>query len=124
MHLRESFALPQIQWAHLERVQPTLMLLEALLAPADGAPRPCWRLQMRTLDPATHAYSFWEGVPVDARCAFARLFAASATLRGIAVVQRAMRGGAPEDFMEDLGFGALRLVDSFAVTMSGGAQLS
>ena len=74
---------------------------------------------MRTLDPATHAYSFWEGVPVDARCAFARLFAASRTLRGIAVVQRAMRGDTPEEFMQDLGFGELRLVDSFPVTMSG-----
>lgn len=74
---------------------------------------------MRTLDPATHAYSFWEGVPVDARCAFARLFAASSTLRGLAVVQRAMRGDTPEEFMRDLGFGALRLVDTFPVTMSG-----
>jgi hypothetical protein len=46
---------------------------------------------MRTLDPATHAYSFWEGVPVCARRAFGRLFAASATLTGVAVVQRAVR---------------------------------
>ena len=76
---------------------------------------------MRSLDPATHAYSFWEGVPVDARCAFARLFAASTTLRGVAVVQRSMRGETPADFMADLGFGALQLLDSFPVTMSGGA---
>ena len=46
---------------------------------------------MRTLDPATHAYSFWEGVPTVARQAFGRLFAASATLTGVAVVQRAVR---------------------------------
>lgn len=46
---------------------------------------------MRTLDPATHAYSFWEGVPGGARTAFGRLFAASATLTGVAVVQRAVR---------------------------------
>jgi len=47
--------------------------------------------QMRTLDPATHAYSFWEGVPGGARTAFGALFAASATLTGVAVVQRAVR---------------------------------
>lgn len=57
---------------------------------------------------------------MDARCAFARLFAASSTLRGVAVVQRAMRGCTPAEFMEDLGFGALQLLDSFPVTMSGG----
>ena len=38
-------------------------------------------LQVLSLDPATHAYSFWEGVPVDAKCAFGALFAASRTLK-------------------------------------------
>lgn len=36
---------------------------------------------MRSLDAWTHAYSFWEGVPVDSRRAFAKLFRASKTLQ-------------------------------------------
>lgn len=40
-----------------------------------------------TLEPATHAYSFWEGIPVEGRRALGRLFVKSRTLRGIAVVQ-------------------------------------
>lgn len=38
-------------------------------------------LQIPSLDPATHAYSFWEGVPIDAKYAFGCLFAASKTLK-------------------------------------------
>ena len=41
----------------------------------------CRRLQVRSLDTWTHAYSFWEGVPVASRRAFARLFRASKTLQ-------------------------------------------
>jgi hypothetical protein len=53
--------------------------------------------QVATLDPCTHAYSFWEGVPIDGKAAFGRLFAASRTLRAVAVVQRAIRWApAPE----------------------------
>lgn len=37
--------------------------------------------QVKSLDSWTHAYSFWEGVPVDSRRAFARLFCASKTLQ-------------------------------------------
>ena len=37
--------------------------------------------QVKSLDSWTHAYSFWEGVPVDSRRAFARLFRASKTLQ-------------------------------------------
>ena len=37
--------------------------------------------QVKSLDTWTHAYSFWEGVPVDSRRAFARLFRASKTLQ-------------------------------------------
>ncbi len=73
------------------------------------------------MDPCTHAYSFWEGVPYDGKMAFGRLFAGSRTLRSVAVVQRAMRGKQePADVMEELGFGSLVLVDSFSVSMSGG----
>ena len=39
------------------------------------------RLQVKSLDSWTHAYSFWEGVPVASRRAFARLFRASKTLQ-------------------------------------------
>ena len=38
-------------------------------------------MQIASLDPATHAYSFWEGVPMDAKYAFGCLFAASKTLQ-------------------------------------------
>jgi hypothetical protein len=31
--------------------------------------------------PATHAYSFWEGIPQEGRCAFGRLFAASTSMK-------------------------------------------
>ena len=51
-------------------------------------------LQVRSLDPCTHAYSFWEGVPIDGKAAFGALFAASRTLRSVAVVQRAIRWAA------------------------------
>ena len=44
-----------------------------------------------SLDPASHVYSFWEGVPPAARRAFGALVARSSTVRGVAVVQRAMR---------------------------------
>ena len=76
-------------------------------------------MQFQTLEPATHAYSFWEGIPLEGRAAFGRLFAASRSLRGVVVVQRAMRGDEPAAVMADLGFGPLLLLTSFAVTMSG-----
>eukprot|EP00887_Chlorella_sp_A99_P002183 scaffold21.g2183.t1 len=78
--------------------------------------------QVRTLDPATHAYSFWEGVPPDGKAAFGRLVAASRSLRGVAVVQRAMRGAPPPGVMAALGFGKLALAQSFAVSMSGSGR--
>lgn len=78
---------------------------------------------LRTLDPATHAYSFWEGVPVDARVAFGSLFAASSTLRSVAVVQRSMRCPDPAAAMNEwYGFGALTLVGEFIVAMSGSGR--
>jgi hypothetical protein len=42
---------------------------------------PTLRLQVASLDPATHAYSFWEGVPRDGKAAFGRLFRTSQTLK-------------------------------------------
>ena len=36
--------------------------------------------------------------------------------------QRAMRGRHPQDFMEELGFGPLNLVDSFSVSMAGAPE--
>ncbi|KAL4427630.1 hypothetical protein ABPG75_001719 [Micractinium tetrahymenae] len=77
--------------------------------------------QVRSLDPCTHAYSFWEGVPVEGKAGFGRLFAASRTLRSVAVVQRAIRT-CPVEYMADLGFGELLLVDSFSVSMSGSGR--
>jgi len=52
-----------------------------------------WRMppQVPSLDPATHAYSFWEGVPQSGKAAFGRLFAASRTLKVGLHGQRAWR---------------------------------
>lgn len=48
----------------------------------EGPEPPCHQLlQVATLDPATHAYSFWEGVPAEGRYAFGRLFSQSYTLQ-------------------------------------------
>jgi hypothetical protein len=80
---------------------------------------------LRNLHGATHAYSFWEGVPGDARAAFGRLFAQSKDTMGVAVVQRSMRGCDPValmhteyDFPNDL-----VLEESFPVLMSGSGQM-
>ena len=76
-------------------------------------------MQVPTLEPATHAYSFWEGVPPEGKAGFGRLFAASRTLRAVAVVQRAMRARDPAAVMAEYGFGQLALVSTFPVSMSG-----
>ncbi|KAK9829586.1 hypothetical protein WJX72_006653 [[Myrmecia] bisecta] len=78
--------------------------------------------EVPSLSDATHAYSFWEGVPPDAKYAFGRLFAASKKLKAVAVVQRSMRQEDPAEFMADLGFGPVVLVDSFPVSMSGSGR--
>lgn len=78
---------------------------------------------MKSLDPVTHVYSFWEGVPVDARVALGKLFMGSSTAQAICVVQRAMRCESPAAYMsEEYGFGPLRLVDTRKVSMSGSGR--
>lgn len=73
-----------------------------------------------TLDPATHAYAFWEGIPVKARTAFGELFSKSSTLTAVAVVQRAIRRQPPAELMADYNFGTLQLVDTLkGIHMSG-----
>ena len=74
---------------------------------------------MPSLNPATHAYSFWEGIPISSRQAFGKLFLSSETLCSLVVVQRAIRKN-PLDVMANLGFGQLHLVEVIAdVAMSG-----
>lgn len=53
------------------------------LVPSVQAPaiRCCPIESIATLNPATHAYSFWEGVPLVGKAAFGQLFAASKTLK-------------------------------------------
>lgn len=79
-----------------------------------------------TLGEATHAYSFWEGLPPDAKRGLGRLVRASGTLRAFAVVQRGIRGGpgrrGPAEELAALGFGPVRLVDQFPVAMSGSGR--
>ena len=50
-------------------------------------------LQMQSLGPSTHAYSFWQGMNDCGKSAFGALFAASNTLRSVAVVQNDPRWG-------------------------------
>ena len=79
-----------------------------------------------TLGAATHAYSFWEGLPPDAKRGLGRLVRASGTLRAFAVVQRGFRGGpgrrGPAEELAALGVGPVRLVDQFPVAMSGSGR--
>lgn len=75
---------------------------------------------MASLERCTHAYSFWEGVPIPAREAFGKLVARSDGVQGVAVIQRAMRD--PEGAMLSLGFGQLSLRASFPVSMSGSGR--
>ncbi|KAJ9533986.1 hypothetical protein QJQ45_027054 [Haematococcus lacustris] len=81
--------------------------------------------QLESLEPATHAYSAWEGFPTEAKLAVGRLFASSQTLRTIAIVQRSMRNKDPAAEMEELGFGQVHCVtESLPVHMAGsGRQL-
>ncbi|KAK2076414.1 hypothetical protein QBZ16_000939 [Prototheca wickerhamii] len=76
--------------------------------------------EVASLERCTHAYSFWEGVPIPAREAFGKLVARSDGVQGVAVIQRAMRD--PEGAMLSLGFGQLSLRASFPVSMSGSGR--
>lgn len=100
------------------------LMVERGLMPA-GVAVPTFRCapveEVDTLEPATHAYSFWEGVPLPGKEAFGQLFAKSKTLKAVAVVQRAMRQD-PAAAMHDLGFGRLLLLASFPVKMSGSGR--
>ena len=77
---------------------------------------------IKSLDPATHVYTFWEGIPSVAKRALARLFCASRTCKAIALVQRAMRNKDPLLELHALGFARVKVVDSFAVKMSGSGR--
>eukprot|EP00775_Hariotina_reticulata_P002166 gene2166-2485_t len=80
------------------------------------------RVKITSLEPGSHAYSFWEGVPRSGKQAFGRLFRQARTTKAVAVVQRAIRGQAPEAAMAELGFGPLLLIKAFPVNMSGEGQ--
>jgi hypothetical protein len=54
--------------------------------------------QVASLDPGTHAYSFWEGVPREGKAAFGRLFRASPTLK-VRAAHQAAAGKAPDQGM-------------------------
>eukprot|EP00798_Chlamydomonas_sp_ICE-L_P009517 gene9517-12424_t len=78
-----------------------------------------WEEEVGTLVPATHAYSFWEGINVNGKMAFGRLFATSSTMQCVAVVQRAFHHtNKPTDEMSGMGFGDVELIKSFTVYQS------
>lgn len=97
------------------------------VAPSGSLPKPridCTSVEkVASLEPATHAYSFWEGVPQEGKDAFGRLFARARTLKGVAVVQRSVRGEDPAHMMLEHGFGPLLLIANFPVKMSGDVAL-
>lgn len=70
-----------------------------------------------TLDPVTHAYSFWEGINTEARCVFGRLFRESRTLTHVCIVQRFVKDIV--DVMDEYGFGILEPIEQIKVSMSG-----
>jgi hypothetical protein len=80
-------------------------------------------IQVDRLDPATHAYAFWDGIPESGKRAFGALFLKSRTMKAVAVVQRAIRGLTPVETMRQLGFGPLQYVANFVVTMSGASSV-
>ena len=75
-------------------------------------------LQFDTLEPATHAFSFWDGIPLHGRMAFGKLFKSSLSLTSVVVVQHAMYGE-PSLIMAEMGFGLVLLMAQFEVAMSG-----
>jgi hypothetical protein len=78
---------------------------------------------IKSLDPATHVYSFWEGIPSVAKRALARLFTQSHTCKAIALVQRAMRTKeGPLQELHQLGFAGVEIVNTFPVKMSGSGR--
>ena len=78
--------------------------------------------ELESLNPATHVYTFWEGIPVQAKEALGALFSTSETCRAIAIVQRAMRNKDPANYLADLGFIDVNVVESFPVKMSGSGR--
>jgi hypothetical protein len=111
--------------AFMDQVQRTLQRRDGGSFPDIQLPRfDCAAIgRVGGLDPLTHAYSFWEGIPVDARADFGRLFRESRTMVGLTVVQRSMRSADPAAAMDEwYGFGALELCSSFPVGMSGSGQ--
>lgn len=77
--------------------------------------------ELNTLDPATHAYSFWEGIPEEGKRAFGALFTRSRTCKAVVVVQHAMRKVATEA-MAEYGFSQLELMTEFVVRAKGSSQ--
>lgn len=61
---------PHMSWVDEERRSTSI-----------SAVRCCSDLQVASLEPATHAYSFWEGVPASGKEAFGKLFAKSRSLK-------------------------------------------
>jgi len=78
--------------------------------------------KLTALHEITHMYTFWEGIPTAAKHAVGRLVHASPHLRCVAVVQRSFRGASPEDHMLQYGFGPLKLLTSFPVSMGGSGR--
>ncbi|RMZ54907.1 hypothetical protein APUTEX25_000424, partial [Auxenochlorella protothecoides] len=79
------------------------------------------RLQARGLVRADMVLPTMQCAAIEQVAAFGRLFRSSPSLRGVAVVQRAMRTD-PEAAMAAMGFGPLLLRASFPVSMSGSGR--
>ncbi|UPR00887.1 hypothetical protein HOP50_06g42060 [Chloropicon primus] len=92
----------------------------------EGASQPklecCSIEKVRSLSPATHVYTFWEGIPTGAKEALGELFSTSGTCQAIAIVQRAVRNKDVLFYLDQFGFSDVCVATSFPVAMSGSGR--
>ncbi|KXZ50357.1 hypothetical protein GPECTOR_17g998 [Gonium pectorale] len=85
-----------------------------------------WHVDIEQLtglpDEATHAYSFWEGIPDPAKCKIGELFTQSQTLKAIAVVGRSLGRDPAQRMADTFGFGRLTLLGKFGASMAGSGR--
>ena len=89
IHQRDHLSLRHLQVHAVQTTRQQMGLACCLnMAPCDMRTPSCGqalfcrlRLQVKSLDDCSHAFSFWEGVPTTAKHAFGRLFAATPSLQ-------------------------------------------
>lgn len=75
-----------------------------------------------SIDPATHAFTFWEGMSGESKGVIGRLFCNSETVHTIVIVQRAVRADPVAFFRDAYDFGHINLLATLNVTMAGSGR--